>query len=320
MTDFGLSRLTLPQRRRANVAGVLALLLGATSGMTLAAGAVGVVTILDGEATLLRERDKLTLAEGVRVAADDIIELGAKGRFLRIEFSDGASLGLGPDTRVQLLPRLAPERGRPAPRLYLLSGWAKLGAAPSTATALATPWFGVSTLTGAGVFAVQADGALAFAESGDLTLRPLRPQPGAPIGLKSGELLSLGGNAKPQLLARPSASFTQAVPKTFLDNLPARSALFQAKQTDPKPIGAVAYADVQAWIDAEPALRKANLARWKPLAANPQFRKGLLADMKAHPEWRVVLFPPEAASSPQAGSAAPHGGYAAPRASAAAPR
>nr|WP_316643616.1 hypothetical protein [uncultured Roseateles sp.] len=270
----------------------LALLLGGLA-TTVRAAPLGVVTMLEGEATLLRDNARLALAEGVRVGSDDIIELGAKGRFLRVEFDDGASLGLGPDTRAQLAPAL---KGNP--RAYLLRGWAKLSAAKGAPAALASPWFELSGLTRDAVISAQAEGGQVFAEAGELSLRPLKPA-GAPITMKGGELLSQLGNAKPETASRPTPAFVQAAPRAFLDSLPPRADKFKGKDLAPKRLADIAYADAQPWIDAEPALRRANLARWKPLARNPEFRKGLAAELKAHPEWEPVLFPPKPASAPK---------------------
>ena len=36
--------------------------------------------------------------------------------------------------------------------------------------------------------------------------------------------------------------------------------------------------------------------RWRRLAAEPRFRSGLVAGLKAHPEWTPILYPPARAS------------------------
>jgi hypothetical protein len=48
---------------------------------------------------------------------------------------------------------------------------------------------------------------------------------------------------------------------------------------------------VQAWIDAEPALRGGFVTRWRTLARQGEFRKGLEQGLAAHPEWDRVLHP-----------------------------
>lgn len=289
---------------RALIAGLLAFGLVAVSAPAMAAD-LGVVTVLDGAASLLRGRVRFELAEGVRVAAGDIVETGSAARYARLEFADGSRVGLGPDTGVELAPPLPAAWG--APRLYLLRGWVKLAAASKPAT-LAGPGFVLGGVTQQVVVSVQAGGVQVFAEAGTASLRPLRPRPGTPIALKDGEWLALAGDAKPVLAERPAPAFVQAVPPPFRDTLPARAALFQGRPVAPKRVGDVRYADVQRWLDAEPALRRADLPRWKPLAGQPEFRRALIADLKAHPEWRPILFPPPPpppASAPPSGAANP---------------
>lgn len=285
---------------------LLALALALLVGCGAAAAAdLGVVTILDGAATLLRGRVKFELAEGVRVAAGDIVETGPAGRYARLEFADGSRVGLGPDTAIELAPRLPAARGG-AP-LYLLHGWLKLAAASKPA-ALTGPGFALVGVAQQVVVRVQGGGAQVFAEAGTASLRPLGPPPSAAVALKDGQWLTLAGGAKSVLAERPAPAFVQAVPPPFRDSLPARAALFQGRPVAPKRVGEVRYADVQPWLDAEPALRRADLPRWRSLAAQPEFRRALIADLGAHPEWRPILFPPPPpppASAPQSGAASP---------------
>lgn len=266
---------------------------------------VALLTILDGEATVLRDSHKLALGEGVALQADDIVELGPQARLLRLEFPDGLSLDLGPGGRALLAPKLAGERARA--RLYLLTGWAKLSAPKGVAAALLSPALDLDTRGGTVVLALTPQGSQVFAEDGELQLR----RPGAAAQtLKSGELLSLPADgAKPVLSAGPPPSFGQAMPRAFMDSLPMRAALFQGKEVAPKRIGAIAYADAQPWIDAEPALRRAYLPRWRGLARDAEFRRGLVAGLKAHPEWQPVLFPPPPPSQPARATAKPAATY-----------
>ena len=43
-------------------------------------------------------------------------------------------------------------------------------------------------------------------------------------------------------------------------------------------------------------LRQVFATRWRRLAAEPEFRAGLVAGLKSHPEWTTVLNPPAHAS------------------------
>jgi hypothetical protein len=265
-------------------------------GLALAAPPIATVTILDGDAaTIIRDANKLILAEGVRLLADDIVEAGAKTRLVRIEFNDGVILDIGPDTRLLLAPRLAGERGKRPPKLYLLQGFAKLTApkgAGAGAATLTSPAFDVSGLTRGVVLLVQPDEAYAFAESGDVSL--LERSAGKEVGnhrLKSGDFFARTGDNKAGVNSRPAPAFIQRVPRPFLDTLPSRAELFKTREVEAKPAGTIAYADVQHWVDAETALRGGFVTRWRAQARNPEFRKGLVARMEAHPEWDRTLFP-----------------------------
>jgi hypothetical protein len=274
------------------LAAALALAVGTAQAAPLAQ-----LTILDGEALLLRDAAKLAAAEGVALQADDIVELGPQARLLRLEFADGTLLDLGPGSRALMAPRLAGERARA--RVYLLAGWAKASVPKGQSFALLSPAldFNAGAATTA-VLALPAGGGSAqlFAEAGELQLR----RPGAAAQtLKAGELLSLAGG-KAQTLNRPSPDFVQAMPRAFLDSLPARAALFKGKEVAPKRLAALAYADAQPWLTAETPLRRAYLPRWRPLARDAEFRRGLVAGLKNHPEWEPILFPP----APAAASAA----------------
>ena len=123
------------------------------------------------------------------------------------------------------------------------------------------------------------------------------------VKLKSGEFLARSGDAKAVLTARPAADFINRVPRAFLDTLPTRSALFAALNVPPKRLAPITYADVQPWVDAEAALRPLFVARWKALAQNPGFRKGLVAGLRNHPEWDRTLYPEKYLPKPAASAA-----------------
>jgi len=105
-------------------------------------------------------------------------------------------------------------------------------------------------------------------------------------------MLGVTAAAKQPVLARgASPAFVQAMPRAFMDSLPARLAAFPT-DVPPHRLGDMSYADAQPWIDAEAPLRRLFAARWHRLAANPQFRSGLVEGLKSHPEWTSILYPP----------------------------
>lgn len=282
-----------------------ALLVLAAPGPAGAAPAFATVTILDGEATMLRGAVRLVLTEGVHLRPDDIAETADKTRLVRIEFADGLTLDLGPGSRALLAPKFN-ERGRNA-RFYLQQGWAKVTVpktAPPPPSSFASPDFDVTALTRQLVVSIQPGESLLFAESGEVTLVERKAgKAQAPLTLKSDQFLARAGEDKPVVTPRPTPAFIQRLPRPFLDTLPSRAAVFKDKQIDPRPLADVAWNDAQPWVDAEAALRPAFLARWKALAANPDFRKGLLSNERAHPEWDRVLHPEKYLPKPKSGAA-----------------
>lgn len=264
--------------------------------LSFAAGPLATATVVDGEAVLIRGASTFGLSEGVRLEKDDIVQTRAGARFVRVEFSDGAMLDLGPGSQVLLAPKVPPARLKPAPRLYLLVGVAKLSA-PAGATAplangLASPAIDVLGVTRDIVVGVSPDSAQAFTGSGGATLAERRDTgPASPVTLKNGQFFSRAGDARGQVAPRPTGAFVQTLPKAFLDTLPSRAEKFKSREAAPRRIGDLAFADAQPWIDAEPALRPLFVARWRALAQQPDFRKPLAANMAAHPEWDRVLFP-----------------------------
>jgi len=258
-----------------------------------AATPIATVTIADGEVLLIRDASRLLLVEGVRLVKDDIVETSAKGRLVRIEFSDGVIVDLGPESRALLAPKLSGERARLPARLHLLRGVAKLTVpqASPPVTAFSSPPFDVTGVARSAVFIVHAGEAFAFAESGETTLQERREgKAGSTASLKSGEFFARTGDAKATVTSRPTPAFIQQLPRAFLDTLPSRAALFKAREVEPKLLGDIGFADVEAWIDAD-GLRSQFVVRWKALAQNPAFRDGLVANLPAHPEWDRTLFP-----------------------------
>ncbi len=266
------------------------------------AAPLAVVTIVDGKARMLRGEQRLQFSEGSRLLSQDVIETEADARVVRIEFDDGLAVNLGPSTRLLIDPQFHGERGRFA-RLYLLSGWIKLKAGPAApagqATAdkpiplLASPAIDVYGASGSIVSHVDDSKVSLFVESGSAQIRErLNAKPlGQTQALRSGQFLSRAGKAKSTLSGRPAAGFIDSMPRSFLDTLPDRAALFKDRKSPPKAVGDITYDDARDWLSVEWTLRRPAMNRWRPLTRDAAFRKALITNMKAHPEWDRVLFP-----------------------------
>lgn len=290
--------------------GLLCVLLTAVPAPAWAAGAHATATILDGEAQLVRGATRHALAEGVRLAKDDIVETTPKTRFVRIEFADGVILDLGPESRALIAPRFSGERAKQASRFHLLRGTAKLTVPkPLTpvAGAFTAPGIDVTGVARSAVFGVQGQELQVFAESGEVTLQERRAgKVAGKSAVKGSEFYSRTSDGKASSAARPTGPFIQKLPRAFMDTLPSRASVFASRDVAPKPLADITYADAEPWIDAE-GLRAYFVTRWKPLAQNAAFREGLAANMANHPEWDRILFPEKYLPKPTPASAPSYG-------------
>ncbi|KGM41426.1 hypothetical protein JY96_18830 [Aquabacterium sp. NJ1] len=252
------------------------------------------VTILDGQATLIHAATRLVVREGAAVEPEDIVETAPASALTRLEFDGGATLDLGPASRVMLRPSLASTGG--SVLVYVLEGWAKLTldkAREQGAVLLASAPVDVTGLSRDLVLHVKGNEAELFAESAPV-MTQVMGKAGKPESVKvdKGAFLSRRGDGSVSVTPRPSPAFIQAVPRAFMDTLPSRLSLFKGKDTKLDAGPRLAYDDTQAWLNAEPRVRTHFLTRWKPLAQDEAFRRALVAQMALHPEWHKVLFPP----------------------------
>jgi hypothetical protein len=270
-----------------------------------AAEPVGVVTILEGDAITIRGLSEFALAEGVRVLSNDLVETG-KSTFLRVEFNDGAIVDLGPATRVQMnRPTL---RRSDRPSLYLLSGWLKISASrlgAGTKALVASPQFDAVSLDGDSVEQAQSGASAVFAENGPVRLLDHRRGTPVPIQLKSGDFVSLRSDEPPKVSGRPEPGFVAALPRQFQDSLPSRIARFKGRDVPAKLAGAFTYAQVEAWLDAEPMIRRRFPQEWAAKADDGAFRQRLDARLARHPEWERVLYPERFEPKPPVATVAP---------------
>lgn len=257
-----------------------------------AAAQSGVVGILEGKATLIRQTAKLALAEGVRLQNEDIVET-APAAFVQIEFADGERVSVGGQSRMILAPRAARGAG---PRLYLLQGWVKLTQPQDkpAATSSVTPQFELAGVAGATIFSSNPREFSVFVESGTVTLGD-RNNERPPLPLASGNFVVARTGDRPSQSARPTPEFLDQMPRPFRDPLPSRASRFRDNPVTPKPLGEVAYDDIAGWLSAEAGLRLPLVERWRPRLRDKAFRAAMIANLTAHPEWDPWVFPEKAA-------------------------
>jgi hypothetical protein len=300
--------LALLQPLRSLTVGLLA---WATALGCLAADGAAIAGIVEGSVTLVRQTTRYTLAEGVALRPEDIVET-APGAFVQIEFEDGAIVGLGEGSRVILQPRLARLKPETLPRLYLLEGWVKVtpAAKPGTTFNFLTARLEVGTQSATVVTLSRPNEYVMFVESGTARLNE-RDGARASLSLKAGDFASRApGAEKPAVRTNVPADFLSRMPRFYRDRLPARAAVFAKRNIAPKQQDAVAYADVTHWLHAEPAIRLPLSRQWRSRATDKRFRAEIVANLSAHMEWEPVVFPERfikkdlPASAPATGSAA----------------
>jgi hypothetical protein len=279
------TRMTAP-----HLACMLALCVAACA--AAAADAPAVVTLLEGQAALFRGTAKYALAEGVRIAPGDMIEVADKS-LCELEFADGGALSLGAGGRFHA-PAIAAKGAKgPGSDYYLMRGWSKFtspsGASPYRYT---TPVFGLAIGAATGVLQVGDGEAALFVESGEVRIAEgfAKATPSSPA-LKSGEFYQRKSDQKPSIQPRPSQAFVASMPRSFMDNLPSRLAKWKDRDVAPRKLDEASYADVEFWLKAPVEIRKPLVQRFTPRVADPAFRAALVANLKQHPEWDPVLFP-----------------------------
>ena len=264
-------------------------------GGAAAAEPPGVVTLLEGQAALLRGTTRYALAEGVRLQGGDIVELGDKGLAL-VEFADGCEVSLGPRSRLYLAG-LVPRGGKAGGGVsdfYLMQGWVKLSSGKKAAPLrITTPVFGLGTSDATAVVNIgDGEGAM-FVESGEMRVAEgfVKATPASPR-LRGGEFFTRKVDQRSVTAARPAPAFVAAMPKAYMDNLPSRQAKFKDRETNPRPTGELAYGDVEMWLKAPPEVRRVLMQRFVQKAnRDAEFRQALVANLRSHPEWDPILFP-----------------------------
>lgn len=262
------------------------------------ADAAGTITILEGEAFVYRGAGRLRALEGVRLVPGDIVETGETG-FAQIELSDRSVLQLGAVTRVMLNARARPQ---PERWVYVLDGWGKMSGMQRDARgdagyAIRAPLFEIAPTTGVVVFKIKPAEATIYVERGEVRLVERQTfRPAAEVTLKFDQHYRRKSGAPGAVVSRAAQAtamqqFASETPRAFRDSLPSRRDQFRQREVKPAPAPEFAYADVEPWLKAEPAVRRDFVQRWRARIDDRAFRAALVANLAAHPEWDPMLFP-----------------------------
>jgi hypothetical protein len=261
--------------------------LGCLVMMARAAEAPVVLTLLEGEATVVVGSRAFAAMPGARLGAGALIETEATAGLLRLEWPDGTVLDLGPATRVMLRAATLPTRG---PLFYLLQGWAKQSQ-QAVSAGQSSPAFEVQAFKGVLVSHVDEGQATLFAESGSVSFVARRA--GAQLSVRAGEAAVMAANGPPQIMSRPPAPWLKQLPRSFRETLPMRLEQF-SKSAPPawRARAPLTYTALQHWLVAEPAVRRDLPLRFADLLQDRSFKDSVVSRITQHPEWEPVLKPP----------------------------
>lgn len=259
------------------------------------ASRVGLVTILEGKATVIHGLSQFDAAEGVRLFPGDLVRTEANS-LLRVEYADECSLEAGPQTQLQLFHPAEKKRGiRPA--LYLMQGWLKLGCKAGTDAAFAMKDLDVVGISRVVVIRAGGNSRAIFAEQGTARVSRRRAETErrasetGSITLNAGDFLVIEPDEAPDVQPRPTAAFMEALPRAYRDTLPSRYSTLITRAVEPQNPRSFAYADVEPWLNAEAAIRRQFVGLWLRKVNDPAFRGPLDRDLAQHPEWDRILHP-----------------------------
>jgi hypothetical protein len=255
------------------------------------AGSAGIVTILNGHAAVIRALSTFDATQGTRLLANDIIKTDGDG-LLRVEYPDHTWIDIGPDTQLQLSHPAEKRAKRPA--LYVLRGWVKMGCTADCPgrRSLETASLDVLESSGVVVLRIGPASTALFVEQGTaLWIDRSGGRGSSPATLTQGSFLEINGDAQPKLQPRPSANFLTDMPRVYRDTLPLGYPRFVGSAPAAANLRVFSYADVEPWLDAEPAIRKQFVTVWHAKIRDPAFRASLDHDLHLHPEWDRTLHP-----------------------------
>jgi hypothetical protein len=252
------------------------------------------ITILEGEALIVRGSGRVHAAEGVRLSPGDIVETAASS-FAQVELSDQSVVQVGPSTRVRINGSTG--KSKPDRWVYLMEGWMKMSGgkrdpASGPSFDLRAPLFEIPANPAVVVLRTLPGEVNLFVERGDLRLgeRGSGAQP-APIPLKAGDFYRRKAPSRGTVNPGSMQAFVSDMPRFFRDSLPLRIDRYRDHPVQAKEAPDFTYADVETWLKAEPSVRRPLMQRWRGKAREQGFRTALINNLSSHPEWDPILFP-----------------------------
>ena len=249
----------------------------------------GTVTIADGKSRVLRAAAMHTLAEGGVLEEGDLIELD-DGALVQVELGDGSAISFTSRARA-LLPTPAGQPDR-LTDVLLLQGWAKVQlTSAAQLPAVRTPLVRLISQNVSYVLSAGEAGSQLFVETGELVPAFATPKSGQPAIVKAGEYVGIKADSSATVAPRAPPEFVKAMPRLYVDKLPARLARVKGRNVEFKHERDLGFAEVDGLFKLNPAGRKLYLAQFRPLLKDKAFLRDLEPAIKNYPEWDRIVHP-----------------------------
>jgi hypothetical protein len=260
------------------------------AGAASAAPEIGVVTLVEGEARLLRGATWYKLVPGAHVDEGDIIEALERAQ-AQLEFTAGTAMNLVGAGSVYVTPA---KSGTPI--LSLPNGWLKVAAKAPGVRVHAAPF---DVVTADGILVMHAQGPVAefFVEAGSVRFFEVSANgaDGASRDAKRGEYWTKSATVGFTTVPRAPRTFVDAMPRHFADPLPAFAARMKSR-----PVLVVdheiTYAEAEPWLAGRD--RAVFERRFASRLRDPAFRKAVEPFVTRYPSWDRALHPEKYAPKP----------------------
>jgi hypothetical protein len=261
-----------------------------------AAAEIGVATLVEGAARVLRGATWYKLVPGARLEDGDIVVAQEKTQ-VQVESATNGTLNVAGPATLYVLPLQARTGGTPAPLAVQFNvGWLKLAARAPGLRVVTLP---TEITTADAILVIRARGSALelFDESGSARLTEALPNGavGAMRESKRGEYWSKPADAPFTTPERPPKEFVDPMPRHFRDPLPSFADRFKAK-----PVlaveGEISYAEAEPWLAGRD--RSAFERRFASRLRDPAFRKAVEPQIARYPLWDRMLHPEKFAPKP----------------------
>ena len=252
---------------------------------------VGVVTIAEGPARVLRGTVWYMLAAGAPFQEGDVLDAGDRTQ-VQVELASGGTLNVvGPAALFAVSIPIRNDKQDAPMEFALDKGWLKLVSPAGAGMRIRAP---SATVTAADATIVtRQDGKMfeLFVESGSARIADTTRtgRDGAVHDAKSGEYWSREGDKPFVTERRAPAKFVAAMPRHLLDRLATLAAKFKGKRTPLSVDREITLAEADPWLTGP--YRRAFARRLSGRLADPTFRKAVEANSAAYPDFDRILHP-----------------------------